>query len=127
MDISNSKRHGFLSSFLPCRVAMDLFSTCTVHTATDSVLGNTLTYFLHTVHGRKISIAVLSQTSTLGDNCNATIEWKQFLAVSGYDRLLPTRFRNKGEFEHKMNHFLRRGLILPPPAEGFSRNIGTPL
>ncbi|CAH9117424.1 unnamed protein product, partial [Cuscuta europaea] len=94
---------------------MDLLSTCTVEAKTDNGGGNTLTYFLHSVHRRKVSALVLTQTSNNKYYCHANIDCQHFLVASGFDRLLPTRFRSKGEREHKINHFMRHNLILPPP------------
>ncbi|CAH9071294.1 unnamed protein product, partial [Cuscuta europaea] len=43
--------------------------------------------------------------------------WQHFLIASGFNRLLPTRFRNTTKLEHKLNHFMRRALILPAPLQ----------
>ncbi|CAH9109030.1 unnamed protein product, partial [Cuscuta europaea] len=95
---------------------MDLLSSCIIEREGHHTQTETLTYFVRTVHGRKLKVAVVTQTRMGEETCESSDDWKRFLQISGYWRLLPKYFRSKDELEHKLTHFVRRGSLMPPIA-----------
>ncbi|CAH9143882.1 unnamed protein product [Cuscuta epithymum] len=92
---------------------MDLLRKCVVESTKNNNGEETLSYFVKTVHGRKILVAMFTPTDEGGHECHASQEWKHFLRSTGYFRLLPKKFHTKAEIKHKLNHYLEHPAAMP--------------
>ncbi|CAH9103288.1 unnamed protein product, partial [Cuscuta epithymum] len=89
---------------------MDLFTSYSVETTTNDEGIDKSTYFMQTLHGRRLAVAVVIRKDADNYDCDTSMSWKKFLKASGCDHIFPLHFENKTELEHKLSRFVHQDL-----------------